>query len=122
MMNLMRAPDREAFDARFAADADFSALFDPVLQGALLPKKVALKHNLGFFEDVNCAVYHLKTDPELQALAIHPFLLEVTPADFGLRKQMDAAVVEKLDAALRKLEANVSLAKMRASWVDVGGK
>ena len=96
--------------------------FDAVTQGMLLPRKVAQKHNLGFFEDVNYAVYHLKTDPDFRDLAIHPFLLEVTPDYFGLSKQAGAAMLERIQAAFMRLEASGVLARIRAKWDDVGGR
>lgn len=106
----------EDFDARLAADPDFARHFEAVPQGALLPKKTAIRRNLGFFEDENYAVWQLHNNPEFKDLAIHPFVLATDPVYFGVSKHVEPAVLKKLEAAFQRLERNGTLAKIRARW------
>ena len=106
----------DEFDARLATDHEFASCFDQVPQGALLAKKTQAEHNLGFFEDLNYAVYQLKHSPDFEGLAIHPFVLSVSPSYFGVSKQLDSAKLGRLRTAFDRLEKNGTLAKIRARW------
>jgi polar amino acid transport system substrate-binding protein len=109
----------DAFDARYQKDPEFAKHFEPVPQGALLPKKTSAGRNLGFFEDENYVIWQSRTNPEFQELAVHPFVLSSDPVYFGISKQVNVAMMKKLDAAFQKLEKNGALARIRAHW---GGK
>lgn len=109
----------EAFDSRYRKDPEFAKHFEPVPQGALLPKKTSAGRNLGFFEDENYVAWQLRTNPDFQELAVHPFVLSSDPVYFGISKHIDATRLKKLDTAFQKLEKNGMLARIRASW---GGK
>jgi polar amino acid transport system substrate-binding protein len=106
----------EAFDARLVSDAEFARHFDKVSSGMLLPNKVVNGHNLGFFEDENYVAHQLKHSPDFRALALHPFVLSAEPVHFGLGKHLAPEALEKLDAALQRLEKSGALTKIRERW------
>jgi len=106
----------EAFDTRYRQDPEFARHFEPVPQGALLPKKTSAGRNLGFFEDENYVAWQARSNPEFQDLVIHAFVLSSDPVYFGVSKHVDAASLKKLDAAFQKLEKNGTLARIRAQW------
>jgi ABC-type amino acid transport substrate-binding protein len=106
----------DEFDSRLTSDPSFAAHFDQVSQGALLAKKTRAGHNLGFFEDLNYAAYQLKHSPDFADLAIHPFVLSVSPSYFGLSKRLAPAKFDRLQAAFERLEKNGTLARIRARW------
>ena len=113
---LQRIRNDEAFDNRIANDPVFARQFESVARSELLPKKVAHKHNLGFFQDVDYVIYHLKTDPDFQELALHSFRFPPEPIYYGVSKKLDPTKVKELEAAFHRLEANGVLTKIRNKW------
>jgi ABC-type amino acid transport substrate-binding protein len=109
-----------ALDDRLAHDPAFASCFERVTSGTQLPRKLVQQRNLAFFEDLNYAVYHLRTDPAFKGLAIHPFQLEPSPVYLGLSKALSERASERIEAAFRRLEANGTLGHIRAKWEDMG--
>jgi polar amino acid transport system substrate-binding protein len=106
----------EELNARFARDEAFAQAFEAVPRAALLPLKTVAGHNFGFIEDSYFARYNLRHDPALKALAIHGFTVNDAPSCFGFSKHLPDGWLVRLDAAYRRLEADGTLARIRARW------
>ncbi len=104
------------FDDRLASDRAFAEQFQVSAQNETFAKMVGSKRCLGFFGDVEFLRYRIKTDPDFKDLAIHPFTVTVNQVYLGITKKLDAASVKKLDDSFKRLEANGTLAKIRAKW------
>jgi ABC-type amino acid transport substrate-binding protein len=106
----------QEFDARLANDRAFAEHFYIAAQNEMFAKMVASNRCLGFFGDVEFLRYRIKTDPDFKDLAIHPYSVTSNQVYLGVTKKRDAAVIKKLDESFRRLEANGTLAKIRAKW------
>lgn len=104
----------DVFNHRLATDEKFAESFETIHDPKLNMKKVVHSRNLGFFEAKTDIVYQIKTMPEYQNLAIHPFILHRNENDeacyVGISKKgVDPETYRKLDEAYHKLRKNNSL-------------